>query len=666
MNLLAPGFLWALAALAIPVIIHLFQFRKVRKVFFSNTRFLEQVKQVSQKKRQLKHLLVLFCRLAFLFFLILSFARPYLPGPHQADASRVDIYLDNSYSMTNEVEEGLSAFDVAIDYAGTILKAYPKGTRFRLITNGFEAGEQYYYTPEVISDKLTELQLSGRGRSLEEIIDRLNILPAEDRSEQREIFLLSDMQRNSWSSDLRPIAGDSSNRYFLVPLAYQQNKNLYIDSVFLDKPYYLPGTNNTLIARVVNTGTSTADVPLKLSVNDRQMASTTVSVPARGREEVRFPLNFSIDRLSQARLELVDYPVTFDNEFYFSLRKGDPVHVLELTDAVGRGPVNRVFSDTTLFRIRSRQASNFTFSELGWADLVVVNALQQPASALEGALQDYMAAGGSVLIIPHAEARGSMIPAVAGRLAVQPAQAETSIRLAAPDMNNPFFEGVFEETNARFTMPQAQPVISWTGRADNILQLQNGTPFIGQSGKLWLMASPLQDDYTSFHRHALFVPVMYKIAFGSKNISNPLYYNTTQSIFDVQVGDQAQEAVFRMRREGEEIIPAQRLAQRQLMLDVPAYSLSPGFYRLQAGDSLVQLLAFNHDPAESVPEQLQPDELEKGAEAFSHIQLLNDASRNAETAELNANFGAVMLWKWTLLLALFFLMCEVLLIRFWK
>ena len=221
MNLLAPGFLYALAALAIPIIIHLFQFRKVRKVYFSNTRFLEQVKQVSQTKRRLKHLLVLLCRLAFLLFLILTFARPYIPGPHQADAQRVDIYLDNSYSMTNEVEEGLSAFEASIAYTNSIINSYPKGTRFRLLTNGFEASEQYYYTPEVISDKLTELQLSGRSRNLNEVLDRLAVKPGDDADEQRDIFLLSDMQRSSWPVNLSSLMADSLNRYFLVPMQYE-------------------------------------------------------------------------------------------------------------------------------------------------------------------------------------------------------------------------------------------------------------------------------------------------------------------------------------------------------------------------------------------------------------------------------------------------------------
>lgn len=666
MNLLAPGFLWAMAALAVPIIIHLFQFRKVRRVYFSNTRFLEQVKQVSQTKRRLKHLLILFCRLAFLFFLILTFARPYLPGPNQSEAKRVDIYLDNSYSMTNEVVEGQSAFEAAIAYANNILSNYPKGTRFRLLTNGFESGEQYYYTPEVIGDKLTELQLSGRGRNLEEVLDRLAVQQAGEQQEQRDVFLLSDMQRNSWPSDLSSLASDSTNQYFLVPLQYEQHKNVFIDSVYLDKPYYLPNLQNALVVRVTNTGTSTSDIPLKLTVSGRQVATSTVSVPANGKELVSFPLNFSIEKLNQAKLELTDYPINFDNEFYFVLRKGEPVHVVELKQENTPTPISRVYGDSSLFRLRSRQVSNFNFSELDWADLVVLNTIQQPSSALLTALQEYAAAGGSIVYIPHPEAAASVAEQVAGRLAVQSVAAENMIRLAPPNVQNPFFEGIFEENNARFTTPQARPVISWVGRADNILTLQTGTPFAGQAQNVWLFAAPLADAYTNFHRHALFVPVMYKIAFGSKSATNPLYFTTQQSVFDVQVSEQEQNKVYKLRREQEEIIPAQHLTSRSLMLDVPAYTLQPGFYNLHTGDSAIQMLAFNHATEESIPDQISPDELQRSAEELQNVQVLNDALAASGTGEMQAKIGSVMLWKWTLLLALLFLLCEVLLIRFWK
>ncbi|MBW3544149.1 MAG: BatA domain-containing protein [Bacteroidetes bacterium] len=666
MNFLAPGFLYALAALAIPIIIHLFQFRKVRRVYFSNTRFLEQVKQVSQTKRRLKHLLILLCRLAFLLFLILTFARPYIPGPHQAEARHVDIYLDNSYSMTNEVQEGLSAFEAALSYANSIVESYPQGTRFRLLTNGFEASEQYYYTAELTRDKLTELQLSGRSRSQQEVLDRLSITPADMAEENRDVFLLSDMQRSSWPANLNALLADSANRYFLAPLQYEQHKNVYIDSVYLEKPYYLPNLQNILQVRVTNTGTSSSDVPLKLSVNERQMATTTITVPANGKETVQFPLNFSIDKLNEARLELIDYPISFDNEFYFVLRKGDPIKIIELKQENVATPVSRVYADSSLFHLRSRVVSNFTFSELGWADVVVLNAVQQPSQALQAALQEYRVAGGKLIFIPHAQLAPEMARQMISGLAIQEISTENTVRLSPPDVQNPFFEGIFEENDARFTTPQARPVINWAGRADNVLMLQSGSPFAGQTDDTWLFAAPLDDAYTNFHRHALFVPVMYKIAFESKRMNNALYLSTQQSVFEVEVGEQTQNGVFRLRRDQEEIIPAQQLSSNSLLLDVPAFTLQPGFYSLNAGDSTIQKLAFNHAREESVPDQLSLDELNASAEELQHVSVLDDVISDAEDTPMEANFGSVMLWKWTLLLALLFLLCEVLLIRFWK
>jgi len=45
MQFLYPSFLWALLALAIPIIIHLFYFRRFKKVFFTNVKFLKEVKE---------------------------------------------------------------------------------------------------------------------------------------------------------------------------------------------------------------------------------------------------------------------------------------------------------------------------------------------------------------------------------------------------------------------------------------------------------------------------------------------------------------------------------------------------------------------------------------------------------------------------------------------
>jgi L-asparagine transporter-like permease len=97
MQFLFPGFLLALAALAIPVIIHLFNFRRYKTVYFSNVRFLREVKEETTSRSKLKHLLVLASRLLALAFLVFAFAQPYIPNKHnQVSTGRkyVSVYLD--------------------------------------------------------------------------------------------------------------------------------------------------------------------------------------------------------------------------------------------------------------------------------------------------------------------------------------------------------------------------------------------------------------------------------------------------------------------------------------------------------------------------------------------------------------------------------------------
>lgn len=62
MAFLNPSFLWALFAMAIPVIIHLINFRKPKVVYFSNTAFIEDVKKETRTKTKLKQILILIDR----------------------------------------------------------------------------------------------------------------------------------------------------------------------------------------------------------------------------------------------------------------------------------------------------------------------------------------------------------------------------------------------------------------------------------------------------------------------------------------------------------------------------------------------------------------------------------------------------------------------------
>lgn len=101
MQFLNPIFLIAGLCLAIPIIIHLFNFKKYKKVLFSDIRFLQEIKEQTNKRSKLKNLLILLSRLLALSALVLAFAQPYLNKYNNQNKGDkfLSIFIDNSYSM---------------------------------------------------------------------------------------------------------------------------------------------------------------------------------------------------------------------------------------------------------------------------------------------------------------------------------------------------------------------------------------------------------------------------------------------------------------------------------------------------------------------------------------------------------------------------------------
>src|SRR6187431_847874 len=102
MSFVYPAFLFGLFAVAIPILVHLFNFRRFKKIYFTNVRFLREIKQDTRNRSRLKHLLILASRILAVIFLVLAFAQPYIPArgtKTTAGAKRVSVYVDNSFSM---------------------------------------------------------------------------------------------------------------------------------------------------------------------------------------------------------------------------------------------------------------------------------------------------------------------------------------------------------------------------------------------------------------------------------------------------------------------------------------------------------------------------------------------------------------------------------------
>ncbi|MFC5411015.1 BatA domain-containing protein [Larkinella bovis] len=692
MSFLYPSFLLGLLAVSVPVAIHLFNFRRTRRVFFTNVALLKTVQTETKSFRRLKHYLILLFRSLFVICLVLAFAQPFIPSKSRLGLSRsglTSLYLDNSYSMQNELNEK-RYLDIATSKLDQLLGLFRNATSLQLVTNDFSSQEQTVGTADALRDRVTTIRFAHTSRTLSDVYRRqLNLLATNNPSGPNQLFWFSDFQKST-VGDLSRLKIDTTNRLFLVPLETQPTKNVFVDSVWLSTPFIRELQNNTLNVRVRNSGDeSVRNLPIKLFIDQTQVSTASVTLPGKGTATATLNFNVTQKGFRRGRIAFEDYPITFDNEYYFVIQASPSIRVLHLYDQKTEANyIENVFGNDSLFVRRSFNAQNVDVGQLKAADLVVLEGLQQVGGTLRSELDRFVRQGGSLVIIPPNTPDAAVWSSFLGGLGVGGLQTQApplppSQPLAPPVRQNPFFRDIFEQSNQQGieNVPNAVPVWQWRVVGERLLTLRNGTPFLtqsrmsgsnGQQGQVYIFASPLNTEFGNLAQHALFVPIMYKIAALSVRPERTAYSFDDNTI-EVLVNNPSPNAVYKLKRDKLEIIPVQRINGNQLLLELPksnqlndGQQLASGYYELQLNDKTEKLLAFNHGNRESQMEFYKPDELRRIFASQPNVQIFDSIQDDDFVEELRQQNLGTNLWKYFVIAALVFLLAEIAVIRFMK
>jgi hypothetical protein len=483
-----------------------------------------------------------------------------------------------------------------------------------------------------------------------------------------EIFWLSDFQKSTLGEI--PTRWDSTARVHLAPIRFAPTPNVFVDSAYLQNPFAAGGEKNVLTVKVRNEGKVEVDqLNLKLTINGVQAGTATVDIARGGVAETNFDLTTNLKGLNKATISFSDFPVSFDNEFFLALNFTDKINIIEIRPTQASTPVEKVFGNAGIFNFRSFPVSNFNYSLLNQADLVVVNGINRIDASLNLSLRSYISEQrGTMLFIPGPSPDIASYQQFTGNTLLKQSGATQLSELDKPDFKNPFFENVFEEQAVSLAMPKAIRLIDWGSDRSAILNFKNDAPFlsrIDQGGKLYLLASPLQGDFTDFYNHALFVPVMYRIAASGKKDVSRLYYSLRESFIDVQSDSLSAEEQLRLTGK-QEIVPAQRKINDHVLMDIPKFSIDQGFYHVVSDRDTISLIAFDLDKAESILDQYSGNDLKIQMGNSNNITIFEATSTETFSNEIKARYLGKPLWKYALMLALFFLLAEVLLVRLLK
>ncbi len=678
MNFVFPGFLFALFAISIPVIIHLFRFRRFRTVLFPNVAFLRQLSEASDKESRLKHLLVLLARIFAIAFLVMAFARPYIP----TDSEDIDpagnataIYVDNSFSM-NALSLRGSLLDEAKERALEIASVYGHADRFLLLTNDFEGRHQRFVSREEFMEMLREIEPSARVRTIDEVMIRKEELFATAPFKNHKAFYISDFQKSTSALDqMEPGRGLSSA---LIPLQAQEEDNLFIDSCWFENPVRLAGEAITLHVRIRNDGgRDLENQPLRLFIDGQQRSVVAFNVAAEGETDVKLTWSAGSEALQQGYVETVDYPVTFDDRLYFSYGVSSEIPVLAIEGSGSNLYLRALYDRSELFLYKSMPAFSIDYSVFPDYPLIILNGLDRISSGLAMELQRYVEEGGNLAVFPGSKIDFLSYEGFLRNLDVDVFSRldTTNIRVNFINELHPLFDGVFEEIPDNIDLPRVNSYYAITGTQRssgmNLLQLQNGLPFFASyrsgEGRVYLSAVALDDAFSNFQRHSVFVPVLANIALHSGGLQ-PLYHviGSDMSVMIAGHGSRSAE-VFTLRKEGFEVIPEQRRVGNQTQLLFHDQIEEAQNYALYRGEEKVAGLSFNYDRRESLLAAYTPREMN---EIIADLQLENVYVLEVGEKPLDQILSDMVLgkqlWRLFLVIALTFLLLEVLMLRFWK
>jgi hypothetical protein len=697
MNFLYPSFLFGLMAVSVPIAIHLFNFRRTRRVFFTNVALLRNVQTETKSFRRLKHWLILACRCLFLACLVLAFAQPFIPSKNKLGLSRqgvTSLYVDNSYSMQNE-RNAKRYLDIAISKLDELLTLFRNATSLQLLTNDFSAAEQQAGTAELVRDRVASIRFAHTPRTLETVYRRQrNLLSSLNPGGRNQLFWFSDFQKST-AGDLSRLKIDTTDQLFIVPLDAQSTKNIYVDSVWLSTPFIREMQNNSLNVKLTNAGKEAVkNLPIRLYLDDAQTSTASAALAPGGSATVSLNFNVVSKGYHRGRIVFEDFPITFDNQYFFVIEASPAVRIVHLYDQKASpsngalGYIDAVYSNDSLFVRRSFNAQNFDVGQLKETDLVVLEGVTGVTGTLRTELENFVRQGGSLAIIPptnpDAASYGPFLRTLGiGNIQITatPGSTPSPVPVAEPDKRNPFFRDVFQQgyQSEALNLPSESPVWRWSAGA-RLLTLRDGSPLLTQSrvggksaGHVYMMASPLSTAYGNLAEHALFVPVMYKMAAASVRAQQTAY-SFDDNLITIPVSNPSERSVYKLKRDKLEIIPVQRVVGNQLLLEMPksnelavGQEIEAGYYALQnSAGKTEQLLAFNHGNQESAMDYYSADELRRlfvnqpSVEVFDSIQ---DGDFVQVLEEQNVGKS---LWKYFLLAALAFLLVEVGLVRFMK
>ncbi len=690
MNFLNPLALIGLAAASIPIIIHLLNLRKLKIVEFSSLRFLKELEKTKIKRLKIKQLLLLILRTLLIIFAVIALSRPItegsIPGAESYAKTSAAVLIDNSFSMDLSDENG-NRFKQAKQTAASILDMLESGDEGVVLPLANDAEQKVSLTRDfsILKEDASKIQISYEKANVKKALRKIAALMEKANNINREIYIISDAQSNSFFRDLK----DSLSLFQNPPIVYfakigisnQAVNNLSIDSLRVVNKIFQYGKLVEIEARIRNgSGKNVEGTVVNMFFNDRKVAQTNVDIPKGETKTISIAASPQTYGIVKGRVQIEKDALPTDNKRHFGFIIPDKPRVALIGSEENARFIQIALSEKTsgekpakLDRIGANEIKRVDLS-----DYKIVICAGGPYSKSDfQKIENYVENGGSCLLFADAEmefnafADGLKSLGFANLKEVEYGQEETGT-IVSIDKIHPLFTGVFKgETDAEKIVESPD--------INKIYAVQSGQSIIKSTSGNFLSENLLGDgkiiycsvapnlDWSDFPLTGLFPALVYRsIPYLSSRNVVASSLTAGESLKIVLPKKISPEGAFKIIdpngkeffKEAAELPSGAILSFRELER-LGAYSV------IAQDDRNVAVIAVNHPKSESVLQYFDEDEIETNLQEIvgekATISII-DKVKNIRK-EIKETRAGSELWRLFVLLAILTAIAETLVAR---
>jgi len=680
MNFLAPAFFAGLAAIAVPVIIHLIHRERKVVVEFPSLMFLQRIPYRSVRRQKLRHILLLALRCIALALLVAAFTRPFFerkrPTISTTGAREVVVLLDRSASMAYA-----DHWDKARAAARKVVAGLTGSDRATLVLFAADASvaSEPMATPDRLNAAINTASLTAEGTRFAPALKLASQIVSSSQLPRREVVLISDFQKAGWANR-NEIVFPKGTTITPVDLGGAE-PDVAVTQVTTDRDSSGDRDHVTVAARVINTSTAPRTVTATLTLGGRQVETRRVTVGASAAAQAAFGSIAVPSGATRATIGITPDSLKVDDVLNFTIAPDEAVPVLVVEPANPREDQSLYISralaigDRPTFSVDVKRVNALAPRDIADRALVILDEVAPPGGDVGARLREFVDAGGGLVIAPG-ENRAetwpaqwrAILPATIGQIVDRSGDAGGT--LSSVDYSHPIFElfnaprsGDF--STARFFRYRAltpQPGASVPAKFDD------GSPALAErtvgAGKVVVWAASLDKNWTNLPLQPVFLPFVHQLGKHVGRYADPRASYAAGEVLDLSrhgeltapfIAGRASDTTTQL------VLQAPSGARERVTATGPNHLITlreQGFYELRGRDTPVgsgRPIAVNVDPAESDLSHLDPQDVVLAVTAPTGEHQL---SSDVNTATPQDQERRQHVWWYLLLLALFLMAVE--------